>query len=61
MSQESASCFWLLMQDAATARFFAALKAGNNMAARMAMMAITTNNSIKVKPARRMVISFTIF
>ena len=27
-------------------------KAGNNIAARMAMMAMTTNNSIKVKPWR---------
>jgi hypothetical protein len=31
----------------------APLKAGNNRAAKMAMMAMTTNNSIKVKPTQR--------
>jgi hypothetical protein len=31
------------------ALILAALKAGNSMAARMAMMAMTTNNSIRVK------------
>jgi len=31
---------------------FALDSAGNNMAARMAMMAMTTNNSTKVKPTR---------
>lgn len=29
---------------------FARAKAGNNMAAKMAMMAITTNNSMRVNP-----------
>jgi hypothetical protein len=29
---------------------FALAKAGNNIAAKMAIMAITTNNSINVKP-----------
>jgi hypothetical protein len=40
----------LLMQEVCLALVFALLKAGNNMAANMAMMAITTNNSISVKP-----------
>jgi hypothetical protein len=35
------------------ARNFALAKAGNNKAAKMAMMAITTNNSIRVNPATR--------
>ena len=37
------------MQFAVCAFFFAAASAGNNIAARMAMMAMTTSNSIKVK------------
>jgi hypothetical protein len=41
------------MHDMVNAFCFAAFKAGSNMAARMAMMAITTNNSIKVKPVLR--------
>jgi len=32
---------------------FALLKAGRSIAARMAIMAMTTNNSIKVNPRRR--------
>jgi hypothetical protein len=32
---------------------FALLKAGNNIAARMAMMAMTTSNSISVNARRR--------
>src|SRR5882724_11055945 len=36
-----------------TAFALALLSAGNNSAARMAMMAITTSSSIKVNPARR--------
>ena len=38
------------MSEMICALNLAAAKAGNNIAARMAMMAITTNNSIKVKP-----------
>src|SRR5208282_252491 len=41
-----------------TARILAESKAGNNMAARMAMMAMTTNNSINVNPRRRTSMSF---
>src|SRR6202012_2732897 len=43
-----ASCFWLLKHVACCARFLAEAKAGNNMAARIAMMAITTSSSIRV-------------
>ena len=39
----------LLKQEIANPRSFALLKAGSNMAARMAMMAMTTSSSIKVK------------
>jgi hypothetical protein len=38
------------MQDVCFALDFALLSAGNNIAARIAMIAITTNNSISVKP-----------
>src|SRR5579859_6646697 len=41
------------MHPIACALTFAAFSAGNNMAARMAMMAITTRSSISVKPGRR--------
>ena len=46
------SCFWLLMQDDCVALSLALARAGSNMAARIAMMAITTSNSISVKPVR---------
>ena len=41
------------MQAIAWAFCLALLKAGNSIAARMAMMAITTSNSIKVKALPR--------
>src|SRR5690348_7393200 len=47
--QPSASCFWLLRHVDCCARFLAEVKAGSNMAARIAMMAMTTSNSIRVK------------
>jgi len=40
----------LFRQDIPCALLLALLKAGNNIAARIAMMAMTTNNSIKVNP-----------
>ena len=43
----------LLMQEIRIARSFALLKAGNNIAAKIAMMAMTTNSSIKVKADAR--------
>src|SRR2546423_13614182 len=42
-------CFRLLVQLMRCARALARASAGSNMAARMAMIAITTNNSIRVK------------
>src|SRR4051812_18792292 len=44
------------MHLASLARAFARLKAGSSSEARMAMMAITTNNSISVKARRVFVI-----
>ena len=49
--QQSSSCFKLLMQTMFCAVDFAFESAGSNSAARMAMMAMTTSNSISVKPA----------
>src|SRR6266487_6097795 len=43
-------CFRWLAQVIRLARSFARDNAGNSIAARMAMMAITTSSSIKVKP-----------
>jgi hypothetical protein len=43
-------CFRLLMQEMLRAFSFAPANAGNNIAARIAMIAITTNSSISVKP-----------
>jgi len=37
----------------AVARILARLKAGNNIAANIAMIAMTTNNSISVNPGLR--------
>jgi len=46
----SPSCFMLLTHEIPCARIFALANAGKSIAARMAMIAMTTNNSIKVKP-----------
>src|SRR5258708_37030339 len=43
-------CFRLLMQFVRLARSFAFAKAGKSIAARIAIMAMTTSNSISVKP-----------
>ena len=48
MRQAKPSCRELLMQEMPDAFCFALLSAGNSMAARMAMMAMTTSNSINV-------------
>ena len=45
----------LPLQEMACALPLALAKAGNSMAARIAMMAITTRSSIKVKPAVHLV------
>src|SRR3974390_3323210 len=47
------SCFMLLRQETPCAFVFARDKAGSSMAAKMAMMAITTSSSINVKPEFR--------
>ena len=46
-------CFRLFMQEVRCAFCFALAKAGNNMAAKIAMMAMTTNSSINVNPDRK--------
>ena len=43
-------CLLLLKSATICARFFALDSAGSNRAARMAMMAITTSNSMRVNP-----------
>ena len=43
-------CFMLFMQEVCLAFDFALERAGKSMAARMAMIAMTTSSSIKVKP-----------
>src|SRR5215469_3793576 len=53
MIQPSVNCFVLFIHAVPWARCFALLKAGNNIAARIAIMAMTTNNSINVKPCGR--------
>src|SRR5439155_15186214 len=50
MIQANWSCLRLFRQTMAWALAFARDSAGRRSAAKMAMMAITTNNSIKVKP-----------
>jgi len=44
------SCLLLFMHEMPCALVFALAKAGNNMPAKMAIIAITTSNSINVKP-----------
>src|SRR2546423_1417675 len=50
--QDRASCFWLLKQLAVLALSLARLSAGSSMDAKIAMMAMTTNNSMSVNAAR---------
>src|SRR5689334_2360130 len=51
--QATINCFPLFMQWTPCALHLARDSAGSNMAARMAMMAITTSNSIRVNPVTR--------
>src|SRR5450759_4835399 len=51
--QQSCNCFVLVKQAVMCALLFALANAGNNIAARIAMMAMTTRSSIKVKAAVR--------
>jgi len=46
------SCFWLLRHEVWRAFSRAREKTGNRIAARIAMIAITTSSSISVKPLR---------
>ena len=46
------SCLLLFMHEMPCALVLALARAGNNMPAKMAIMAITTSNSIRVKPPR---------
>ena len=48
-----ASCFWFERHWVADAFCFALLKAGNSIPARIAMIAMTTRSSMRVKPVRR--------
>src|SRR5512140_1107828 len=50
IAQQIWSCLALLRQEAAWPFSFAFPKAGRSIAARIAMMAITTSSSIRVKP-----------
>ena len=53
MMVASVSCLTLLRQEMRLARSLALASAGNSRAARIAMIAMTTSNSIKVKPLCR--------
>ncbi len=53
MTQQTLSCLMLLRHFIVMALALALESAGSSIAAKMAMMAITTSSSIKVKPARR--------
>src|SRR3954471_3387431 len=53
MIQARMSCLLLFMHETACARALARLKAGNSMAAKIAMIAMTTSNSIRVKAEER--------
>src|SRR4051812_36863551 len=58
MIQANDNCLVLFMQYMPCAFVLALANAGNNMPARIAMIAITTNSSIKVKPLGLRVASF---
>src|SRR5271156_6175464 len=50
MMKDRPICLVLLKQEVANPLSFAAARAGKSMAARMAMMAMTTSSSIRVNP-----------
>ena len=60
MCQAFCNCFKLLMQLTASALAFALDRLGSKRTAMMAMMAITTNTSIKVNPVSLWRYSFTV-
>src|ERR1700692_1648173 len=53
MVKDRINCFWLLWQLASVALSLALANAGKSIAAKMAIMAMTTSNSIKVNALRR--------
>src|ERR1700677_4678045 len=57
MVNANPSCFWLLRQLASVAFNLALAKTGSRIAARIAMIAITTNSSIKVNAPNRDVLA----
>src|SRR5690348_3325826 len=59
MVHASVSCFWLLKHVAACALSFALLNAGSSIAARMAMIAITTSNSISVNAGAAVFVEYS--
>ena len=62
MIQATVICFVLFMQDIACALYFALDNAGNSIAAKIAMIAMTTRSSIKVNPrSRTLFCSFVLF
>jgi hypothetical protein len=52
MSHPSINCRVLFKQEMPWALALALLRAGKSIAAKMAMIAITTSNSMRVKPGR---------
>jgi hypothetical protein len=61
MAMLKANCLQLFLQYVREAWFFALARAGSKRAANMAMMAMTTNNSIKVNALPRGADGFVIF
>src|SRR6266851_5717545 len=59
MQTPSPSCRRLLLHPAESAAFFARFSAGSSIAARIAMMAITTSSSIKVKADAPLAVRFS--
>src|SRR5439155_7029007 len=53
-------CFKLFTQEIRCALALAFARAGSSRAARMAIMAMTTSNSIKVKPRRRSMVGLKV-
>src|SRR5262245_53366331 len=58
MIQQRLSCRWLFKQNVVWPFALALLKAGRSMPARIAMIAITTSSSIKVKASRGCALTF---
>ena len=61
ISVPRSSCFWLLRQAALVAFSLARARAGRSSEARIAMIAITTSSSIKVKAVRTEARNWLIF